>query len=310
VPLTIVTTLKISIILIVASLFVLFGLWIVHRLGYGAAARIAAGQSRRRADEERRALVEHLPFETITVSGHEALATWERLRAEGRGYPVVLGNEQDVADLFFETRAMDQHARIAATAEVFEKAQRLRHPADLLAKWRLDEAQARERYEQTRPRLLREAEEGEPPLGEWPETAVRASGLSVIEESVSSEQDGPRSYNFQIKERVVVALLPVSHSHEVLGYLLFGNWNACPPAEYHVAAQRSWSERYGAEIVGVTCDTLNIRVARKPETRDEALKLSREHHIYCNDVIDHGAGTLSYLAAQLMQREWWEFWWD
>ena len=77
-----------------------------------------------------------------------------------------------------------------------------------------------------------------------------------------------------------------------------------------MAAQRSWSERYGAEIVGVTRDTLNLRVGRRPETREEALRLAREHYIYCNDSIDQGAGTQSNLAAQLMQHEWWSFWWD
>jgi hypothetical protein len=267
-----------------------------------------------------RRLAERLPFETVTVSGHDAFATWECFRADGHGYPVVLGNEEEVADLF-DTHAMEQHARIAAIAEVLDKAQELRHPADLQAKRRAEAAWAHEMKkshvtnnpsfsDEARAWLLRKLEEDQPPLGKWPEEVKAPPGLSVIREIVSSEQDGQISYNFQIEERVVVALLPVAHSHEVLGYLLYGNWNACPPAEYHVAAQRSWSKRYGAEIVGINRDRLNIRVARKPETREEALKLACEHYIYCNDAVDQRAGTLSNLAAQLMQHEWWFFWWD
>jgi hypothetical protein len=296
---------------IVGFLAIFFVLWIVPRLWNRAEARIAAVLSRRGA-EERRKLLERLPFETVTVSGHDAFATWERLRAEGRGYPVVLGDELDAA-VIFAAHARDQHACTVETAKVLEKAQELRHPADLQALRRVRFAQVHETLKrQLKGRWsLREPEEDQPELGEWPETVEEcASGLSVISELVSSEQDGQRSYNFQIKERVVVALLPVSHSYEVLGYLLYGNWNECPSAEYHVAAQRSWSERYGAEIVGLTPGTLDVRVTRKPETRDEALKLAREHYIYCNDVIDQDAGTLSNLAAQLMQREWWYFLWE
>ncbi len=52
-------------------------------------------------------------------------------------------------------------------------------------------------------------------------------------------------------------------------------------------------------------DTLDIRVSRKPETREEALLLAREHKKFC----DSGA-TLVESAAELMQINWWHFYWD
>jgi hypothetical protein len=77
-----------------------------------------------------------------------------------------------------------------------------------------------------------------------------------------------------------------------------------------VAALRSWRDRFGAELVGLGFDTMNLRVARRPQTRAEALELAREQDLYSQDLVDQVAGTLSHLAADLMTHEWWFFWWD
>src|SRR5262249_5334448 len=92
--------------------------------------------------------------------------------------------------------------------------------------------------------------------------------------------------------------------------LRWGGWNECPAAEYHVAAMRSWRDRYGAELVGMSSGMLNFRVTAKPKTREEALALAREQYIYCADLIDQGVQTYSALAADLMANDWWYFWWD
>jgi hypothetical protein len=54
-------------------------------------------------------------------------------------------------------------------------------------------------------------------------------------------------------------------------------------------------------------DLMNLRVARKPATREEALEAARVQYVYCNDMVD---GSLSALAADLMAHNWWYFWWD
>ena len=38
-----------------------------------------------------------LPWPLITTTGENALAEWERLRREGRGWPVVVGNDDALA---------------------------------------------------------------------------------------------------------------------------------------------------------------------------------------------------------------------
>jgi hypothetical protein len=55
---------------------------------------------------------------------------------------------------------------------------------------------------------------------------------------------------------------------------------------------------------------VDLRVARRPDTREQALELAREHYAYCNDIVDQGEGTLSPLAACLIADERWNFWWD
>jgi len=145
-----------------------------------------------------------------------------------------------------------------------------------------------------------EDDEDEPPLGEWPEETAPSIGLSVARDVVTDEP----------LATVHIVLVPTADPTTVPAYLRWGGWNACPAAEYHVAALRHWRDRYGAELVGMDLSTLNVRVARKPATRDEAIDLARLQHVYCSDIVDQGTETISVLAAGLMAHPWWFFWWD
>ncbi|HEX7587301.1 MAG TPA: DUF4253 domain-containing protein [Anaerolineae bacterium] len=93
-------------------------------------------------------------------------------------------------------------------------------------------------------------------------------------------------------------------------YLRWGNWKDCPAPEYHVAALRSWRDRFGAELIGSGHDVMNIGVRRRPTNRAEALDLAREQYSYCSDIVEQGVGSLSALAAALMEHDWWFFWWN
>jgi hypothetical protein len=83
-----------------------------------------------------------------------------------------------------------------------------------------------------------------------------------------------------------------------------------PPPEIHVAVLRSWHERFGVEVVGISGDSMDLFVLRPPSTFGEAMKLALEEYTYCNDMIDQGAGTVSRRAAELMADPWWDLWWD
>jgi hypothetical protein len=145
-----------------------------------------------------------------------------------------------------------------------------------------------------------EREPRQPPIGEWPNIPYTSAGLSVA----NNIRTG------QPLQKVLIGLASTDDWTTIPAILRWGGWNGCPAAEYHVAAMRNWRNRYGAELIGMSFDTINLRVAARPKTRDEAIALARDQYIYCADIIDQGVGTYSALAAALMESDWWYFWWD
>jgi Domain of unknown function (DUF4253) len=263
------------------------------------------------------------PFERVATSGDRALATWGQLKAVRRGVPVVVGDDEAVrilTDAFSPTRP-----RKTSVADILASADCIRHPEDL-AQQRIREAGNARAFltqhfarhpdghlptmivadrdgtrdltqDETRAAMLREPQS--PPVGEWPATPSPSAGLTVAMKS-----DQTRLH------KVHIALIPTDDWTTVPAHLHWGGWNACPHAEYHVAALCSWRDRFGAELIGLSSDRMDQRVARQPHTRAQALELAREHYIYCNDIVDQGEGTLSRLAACLIADDWWNFWWD
>ena len=111
-------------------------------------------------------------------------------------------------------------------------------------------------------------------------------------------------------DKVHMFLLPTKHSWEAPAYLRWGNWNACPPPEYHVSALRDWHDRFGADLIGISGDTMNVRVKADLKDRKQALTLAHDLYGYCPDIVDQGVGSITALAAGLMASDWWYFWWD
>lgn len=277
---------------------------------------------RAKAHNWKESAIEAFPFELIEVNGEQALTLWTELRQKRDGYPVVLGN----ADTLAELAAPFVSRQPSKTAErIISIADGLRHPEDLRAKRALDYQAAMEfirksiknsgvealpeiiivqpdgtprtlTREETIAEYLRKPQP--PPEGKWPAEAPPMPSLSVAQ-----------NYKGQF-EKVYITIIPTDDPTTVPAYLQWGGWNACPAPEYHIAALRSWRDRYGAELVGLNLDTMNVRAKRRPQTREEAIELAREQYVYCNDIIDQGVGTVSELAAALKANDWWYFWWD
>lgn len=285
-----------------------------------------------RAEHDAQALAA-LPFERVEVDGRDGLAAVDRLRTSGRGWPVVVGGDEALGRLAEQIA----HGK-RSPVEILEAAGRIEHPQALVAFDTAQKQRVRETVASVRPDLAsdarssaqsdddhiadllrslpgldpvedasfladlvarRRADPDVPDVGTWPPERPRTPGLTVAEDF----QGRPLA-------RVHLLLLPTDEGAAVPAYLDWGGWNTCPPTEYHVAALRAWRQRYGAELVGLSGDVMNLRVARRPTTRDEALALAREHYTYCNDIVDQGPGTLAPLAASLMASDWWYFWWD
>jgi hypothetical protein len=237
-------------------------------------------------------------FERVEVRGEDALATWEALKTAGRGVPVVVGNLESLLNPF----GPGYFERLKPVQETIAAANAIRFPQDLVKMRRDEDVAATEGLRKLGISLDFEDEEDgeyEPPLGEWPASPSRAPGLSVAY-NIRTDQPLPK---------VHIVLVPTDDPTTVPAHLQWGNWNACPAPEYHVAALRHWRDHYGAELVGLM-DVMNLRVARKPATRDEATELARVQYVYCNDIVDQITDYLSVLAADLMAHDWWYFWWD
>lgn len=238
------------------------------------------------------------PYEIVKVSGSEALEVWEKLATAGEGAPVVIGGRQSFDSILHDFHPNARYAAVAPTlSEVLAKAESLVHPEDLNDYLRAEEARAIASLRASGIAV----EPGPPaPVGDWPEETPSSAEPSMALDFRTGE----------FLETVFIVVVPTGDWTTIPAYLRWGGWNANPFPEYHIAALRSWRDRYGAELVGLGFDTMNIRVARKPDTRDEALALAREQYAYCGDLVDQGFGTLSRLAASLKSNSWWWFWWD
>ena len=73
------------------------------------------------------------------------------------------------------------------------------------------------------------------------------------------------------KPVVTIAYIPAQSSADIPAFLKLGSWNAVPDADVFVALLRKWQRDYGAELVALSSDTLDIRVTRRPATQQEAL---------------------------------------
>ncbi|MCO5971745.1 DUF4253 domain-containing protein [Actinoallomurus soli] len=76
------------------------------------------------------------------------------------------------------------------------------------------------------------------------------------------------------------------------------------------AVLRSWEERFGARVVSVGFDTLQLSVAAPPRTFEHALQVTAEHLAFCPDNIWQGCGDLEMYADGLLDEDSWSFWWD
>ncbi|MBC7174393.1 MAG: DUF4253 domain-containing protein, partial [Polyangiaceae bacterium] len=109
---------------------------------------------------------------------------------------------------------------------------------------------------------------------------------------------------------VAVALFPVHAGFEVPALVGWGGWNACPYPEEHVSLLRHFHERFGAELVCMTQDVLELEVTRPPAHFEDALPLARLMHAYCPDIVEQGVGSVGALASGLVGGTSWFFWWD
>ena len=76
------------------------------------------------------------------------------------------------------------------------------------------------------------------------------------------------------------------------------------------AVLRGWEERFGARVVGLGFNTLDLSVAAPPVTTRHAVHVAAEHWAFCPDILFQGPGTLAGYAEEIRGKTHWSFWWD
>jgi hypothetical protein len=221
-----------------------------------------------------------LPYETLIVSGVEAVSACLRLRAEGAGRftPVILGDPKNLSVLLSGIEGNGD-----SPETIIDRSQGI-NMRSFIDKRLAEDGEVYQHVDK----------------GEWPENAAPSEDL------VGHTNIGRGTP----LKRVAICKVPTPRSWEAPAYLSYGGWNECPGAEEHVALLRYWHEKYGADVITLSNDVIECTVSRPPIDRDQALALAWEQFVYCSDIVLQGTETLSSLAATLCGGKTWFFWWD
>lgn len=236
-------------------------------------------------------------FYGLTVRGSDAIAVWTKLReilARTGHWPVLIGGDDQVNNL-------RERVQCRPNADL--------HSADAVD----PEGWLEQRYQQFieeieefgyRDKKPSSSEEDKQfygiPRGPWPQGKPEKKQF-MIPLTLIKRKPLPK---------VLIALVPTVDSWRLPAFLRFGGWNECPSDEEHAAVMKYWEERFGAEVVGITNDVVEMLVKRPPSTKNEALALARQQYLYCQDIVDQGTETVDALASTLLGGNVWYFWWD
>lgn len=217
------------------------------------------------------------PYPLIKTTGQQALAQLQQQAAAHT--PVLLGDADDLARLLenYATDHSDPATLISAALAL--------NPEQWLAERAASDP---------------EAYAMQPGDSDWPADCPPLQAL-VGHQDVMTGHPLPE---------VSIALLPQENAWQAPCLLKFGGWNNCPSPEEHAALFRYWQQHYGAQLVTLAGDTLEMTVTRPPTTRAAALALAQQHYVYCPDTVEQGCETLEALAASLLNAPVWFFWWD
>jgi hypothetical protein len=232
----------------------------------------------------------------ITVPGDEAVAMWERLRelvSDTGYYPVIVGDRWEVMTRHLDE--IDQRSSRIIVEKILAEAEDIN-----ASQWFIDED-----------REMREDDENDWVGEDFPDdrTEIDREVLAEIDYWHETFEEDPE-YTIPSLDETLMLLIPTVNSWEIFAFLQFGGWNSCPADEEHVAIAKRWNNLYGAEVVGMSNDVVEMRVIQPPLTADSAFRLAQEQYIYCQDNVDQGAGSLTKLAVNLYANKIWYFWWD
>ena len=220
------------------------------------------------------------PVPIVSVDGADAVDTRAQIvKQHGIVHPVMMGTPDEIDSLFDGYANPKKRARQTLKDAKAIDVQRF-------FKTRLAEFQEdNERLDES--------------FFDWPEIFESRTGLT-------SHCD----YTGKPHKKILIGLLPTAQSWQAAAHLQFGGFNNCPQPEEHVAVHQYWEQRYGAQVVAMTGDSVEFEL-RNPVTEKSILdQLALEQLVYCDDIVFQGTETVGGLAASLHGAKHWFFWWD
>jgi hypothetical protein len=225
------------------------------------------------------------PFPVHVAPADQAMAVYDAIKGKGEGLPLFLGGADDVANL---AHMADLAAKEPAiVADTLAMAAAFRFPKEC---WNFADG--------TIPEVHDDIAELRASPGTWPDRVEAQTALPAL---IDLKTGQPRT-------DIRIAIIPTHENAAIPAHLNFGGWNACPYPHVLVAALRKWNKDWGAELVAMTSDTMEVRFPRKPATRAAALDLYLEMVALHSDTLMDGDP--AQFAAEAMVSEYWQFWWD
>lgn len=216
--------------------------------------------------------------------GVEALDTWRSLRdrhARTALWPVILGSDDRVVDqLTWRLEMMSRNAPGIPGPDDVPDA------SELLVTWLGDVAD--DDFLADVPRHLTRLVEDA--------ATIRPRLLARPDEDVVTAIEG---------SPVTVALVPAEAGWEVPALLAWaGAERDHIGGPEHLSVLQLWNEAYGAELVSLGLEQMELLVERPPEDAREAFELAVQHYAYCPALMDHLAPAIGALAATRFGRHW------
>ncbi|MCM3781888.1 DUF4253 domain-containing protein [Neobacillus mesonae] len=141
-------------------------------------------------------------------------------------------------------------------------------------------------------------------------------GNELLEETIMTSDTEPFEWNESWIERrqeedegVIILTLPEEAGYEAPLWVPMGGYNECPLPEYQAVIFKHYQQKYKLKALAVSEDTWILQAAIRPETHEEALRLAKEHFIFCQYVLE-GFSSIGHYADYLMKHNIWFFWWD
>ncbi len=136
---------------------------------------------------------------------------------------------------------------------------------------------------------------------------VAPPGGLLADPDILANQQTPRFLDDETR----LGLVPVRRGADVLTVL---GWSG---ASNHVsrcaglsAMLRSWEDRFGARVLRLGPDRLDLSVAAPPLSPEHAAAVAAEHWTFSPDRVLEESGSISEYAADIRGRRHWSFWWE